>query len=218
MRKRRSTNQNGNQKDGNECRPFRHYVRKPPKARQLELYALQKQDDKTANGTFQNSNFETAATNDSSPSSNSYSQQYDLTVNQIHSPNKSTLNGYESTDSMDDTDERNNSKIGYYAEKNGQFSSEDTTSQTNQPQGRSGKSRRKNNLTCLNLTELNTRRLESNERERMRMHSLNDAFQALREVIPHVRLERRLSKIETLTLAKNYIMALTNTICEMRGK
>jgi hypothetical protein len=63
----------------------------------------------------------------------------------------------------------------------------------------------------------NIRRLESNERERMRMHSLNDAFQALREVIPHVRLERKLSKIETLTLAKNYIMALTNVVCEMRG-
>lgn len=46
----------------------------------------------------------------------------------------------------------------------------------------------------------NSRRLESNERERMRMHSLNDAFQALREVIPHVSMERKLSKIETLTL------------------
>ncbi|XP_069970057.1 protein dimmed-like [Penaeus vannamei] len=43
--------------------------------------------------------------------------------------------------------------------------------------------------------ERNLRRLESNERERMRMHSLNDAFQALREVIPHVKRERKLSKI-----------------------
>ncbi|XP_064089870.1 class A basic helix-loop-helix protein 15-like [Macrobrachium nipponense] len=66
--------------------------------------------------------------------------------------------------------------------------------------------------------ERNLRRLESNERERMRMHSLNDAFQALREVIPHVKRERKLSKIETLTLAKNYIMALTNVVCEMRGE
>ena len=49
------------------------------------------------------------------------------------------------------------------------------------------------------------------------MHSLNDAFQGLREVVPHVRLERKLSKIETLTLAKNYIMSLTNVVCEMRG-
>lgn len=66
--------------------------------------------------------------------------------------------------------------------------------------------------------ERTLRRLESNERERMRMHSLNDAFQSLREVIPHVIKERRLSKIETLTLAKNYIVALTDVICAMRSE
>ncbi|KAL2749737.1 protein dimmed-like [Vespula maculifrons] len=120
--------------------------------------------------------------------------------------------------------------------------------------------RRKSGISA---RERNLRRLESNERERMRMHSLNDAFevilsdhllnssryqihtkvkkickenrkplrisnavstliqivfQQLREVIPHVKMERKLSKIETLTLAKNYIMALTNVICEMRGE
>ncbi|XP_038618336.1 class A basic helix-loop-helix protein 15 isoform X2 [Tachyglossus aculeatus] len=61
----------------------------------------------------------------------------------------------------------------------------------------------------------NLRRLESNERERQRMHKLNNAFQALREVIPHVRTEKKLSKIETLTLAKNYIKSLTSTILNM---
>jgi class B basic helix-loop-helix protein 8 len=50
------------------------------------------------------------------------------------------------------------------------------------------------------------------------MHSLNDAFQELREVIPHINLDRKLSKIETLTLAKNYIKALTNVICDFRGE
>lgn len=70
----------------------------------------------------------------------------------------------------------------------------------------------------LNSRDRNLRRLESNERERMRMHSLNDAFQELREVIPHITLDRKLSKIETLTLAKNYIKALTNVICDMRGE
>ncbi|NWI51071.1 BHA15 protein, partial [Calyptomena viridis] len=59
------------------------------------------------------------------------------------------------------------------------------------------------------------RRLESNERERQRMHNLNRAFQALREVIPHVRAEHKLSKIETLTLAKNYIKSLTSIILNM---
>lgn len=70
----------------------------------------------------------------------------------------------------------------------------------------------------LNARERNLRRLESNERERQRMHGLNDAFLQLREVIPHVQIGRRLSKIETLTLAKNYIKALTNVICEMRSE
>lgn len=35
-------------------------------------------------------------------------------------------------------------------------------------------------------------------------------------MIPHVKKERRLSKIETLTLAKNYITALTDVIIVMR--
>lgn len=37
-------------------------------------------------------------------------------------------------------------------------------------------------------------------------------IQSLREVIPHIKKERRLSKIETLTLAKNYITALTEVV------
>ncbi|XP_011312545.1 protein dimmed-like [Fopius arisanus] len=81
----------------------------------------------------------------------------------------------------------------------------------------------RHNLRCSKSSRVSTprektlRRLESNERERMRMHSLNNAFQSLREVIPHVSKERRLSKIETLTLAKNYIVALTDVICAMRS-
>lgn len=79
-----------------------------------------------------------------------------------------------------------------------------------------GQSKRKR--SGKNARERNLRRLESNERERMRMHGLNDAFQSLREVIPHIKMQRKLSKIETLTLAKNYIKALTNVICDMRGE
>lgn len=50
--------------------------------------------------------------------------------------------------------------------------------------------------------------------------TLNLVFllQKLREVVPHVKMGRKLSKLETLTLAKNYIMALTNVICDMRGE
>ncbi|XP_031623964.1 protein dimmed [Contarinia nasturtii] len=90
-----------------------------------------------------------------------------------------------------------------------------TTTRTSRGRSATNSRRRKGQL---NAKERNARRLESNERERMRMHSLNDAFQSLREVIPHVKKERRLSKIETLTLAKNYIEALTNIIVLMRGE
>ncbi|OWR42708.1 neurogenic differentiation factor 2 [Danaus plexippus] len=83
--------------------------------------------------------------------------------------------------------------------------------------GSSGPGRRRRCGTS--ARERNLRRLESNERERMRMHSLNRAFEDLRRVIPHVKKDKRsLSKIETLTLAKNYVKALTNAICTMRGE
>jgi len=36
-------------------------------------------------------------------------------------------------------------------------------------------------------------------------------------VIPHVQQSKKLSKIETLSLAKNYIMALTNVICKPKS-
>lgn len=179
MRKRKSTNQTDSNSKSEETGRLnfdRHYVRKPPKTRQLDLYALEfNQSDDTEY----------------------VNQAFEMTVNQMAS-------GYDSTDSLP----------SYFDD--GTLSIDNQTDQ--QSESRSEKSRRKANQTGLNPRERNIRRLESNERERMRMHSLNDAFQALREVIPHVRLERKLSKIETLTLAKNYIVALTSHICDMRGK
>lgn len=62
------------------------------------------------------------------------------------------------------------------------------------------------------------KRLESNERERIRMHQLNDAFQGLRDICPHVKNGRKLSKIETLTLARNYILSLTEMIVNLEKR
>ena len=51
-------------------------------------------------------------------------------------------------------------------------------------------------------------RLNINARERRRMHDLNDALDELRSVIPyaHSPSVRKLSKIATLLLAKNFIL------------
>ncbi|CAH1255276.1 BHLHE23 [Branchiostoma lanceolatum] len=61
-------------------------------------------------------------------------------------------------------------------------------------------------------------RLGINARERRRMHDLNDALDELRSVIPyaHSPSVRKLSKIATLLLAKNYILMQANALEEMR--
>ncbi|XP_030631542.1 neurogenic differentiation factor 6-B [Chanos chanos] len=56
------------------------------------------------------------------------------------------------------------------------------------------------------------RRMEANARERSRMHGLNDALESLRKVVPCYSKTQKLSKIETLRLAKNYIWALSETL------
>ncbi|XP_022093693.1 class E basic helix-loop-helix protein 22-like [Acanthaster planci] len=61
-------------------------------------------------------------------------------------------------------------------------------------------------------------RLSINSRERRRMHDLNDALDDLRSVIPyaHGPSVRKLSKIATLLLAKNYILMQANALEEMK--
>ncbi|XP_017562855.1 neurogenic differentiation factor 6-B [Pygocentrus nattereri] len=56
------------------------------------------------------------------------------------------------------------------------------------------------------------RRQEANARERTRMHGLNDALESLRRVVPCHSKTQKLSKIETLRLARNYIRALSETL------
>ncbi|XP_063915375.1 protein lin-32-like [Zophobas morio] len=52
------------------------------------------------------------------------------------------------------------------------------------------------------------RRLAANARERRRMNGLNEAFDRLRQVIPSLDAEHKLSKFETLQMAQTYIAAL----------
>ncbi|XP_069506880.1 class E basic helix-loop-helix protein 23 [Ambystoma mexicanum] len=66
--------------------------------------------------------------------------------------------------------------------------------------------------------ETRSLRLSINARERRRMHDLNDALDGLRSVIPyaHSPSVRKLSKIATLLLAKNYILMQAQALEEMR--
>lgn len=56
------------------------------------------------------------------------------------------------------------------------------------------------------------RRLKANDRERNRMHMLNEALDRLRCVLPTFPEDTKLTKIETLRFAHNYIWALSQAI------
>ena len=57
-------------------------------------------------------------------------------------------------------------------------------------------------------------------RERSRMHTLNEAFEELRQVVPKSNLSehQRLSKIATLRLAIHYISALNAVLTQTSGQ
>ncbi|CAI2348685.1 unnamed protein product [Caenorhabditis sp. 36 PRJEB53466] len=64
------------------------------------------------------------------------------------------------------------------------------------------------NFAPAEATKKRVRRVKANGRERARMHGLNNALDMLREYIPITTQHQKLSKIETLRLARNYIDAL----------
>ena len=64
----------------------------------------------------------------------------------------------------------------------------------------------------VNPVILRKRRLAANERERRRMNNLNLAFDRLRNVIPTLDDEHKLSKYETLQMAQTYIQALNELL------
>lgn len=59
---------------------------------------------------------------------------------------------------------------------------------------------------------LKKRRLAANARERRRMNGLNVAFNKLREVVPNLGDDQKLSKFETLQMAQTYIVALCDLL------
>lgn len=77
---------------------------------------------------------------------------------------------------------------------------------------RAGKSRSKPTSPELVMKLKKTRRVKANDRERNRMHSLNGALDTLRTVLPTFPEDTKLTKIETLRFAHNYIWALSQTL------
>ncbi|KAM8924176.1 neurogenin-3 [Pelodytes ibericus] len=62
------------------------------------------------------------------------------------------------------------------------------------------------------IKQRKNRRVKANDRERNRMHNLNSALDSLRSVLPTFSDDAKLTKIETLRFAHNYIWALSETL------
>ncbi|XP_043939800.1 neurogenic differentiation factor 4 [Protopterus annectens] len=71
---------------------------------------------------------------------------------------------------------------------------------------------KKKKMTKARIERFRARRVKANARERTRMHGLNDALDNLRRVMPCYSKTQKLSKIETLRLARNYIWALSEVL------
>lgn len=71
---------------------------------------------------------------------------------------------------------------------------------------------KKKRMTKARQERFRARRVKANARERSRMHGLNDALENLRSIMPCHSKTQKLSKIETLRLARNYICALTEAL------
>ncbi|OCT59914.1 neurogenic differentiation factor 2 [Xenopus laevis] len=71
---------------------------------------------------------------------------------------------------------------------------------------------KKRKMTKARIERSKLRRQKANSRERTRMHDLNSALDNLRKVVPCYSKTQKLSKIETLRLAKNYIWALSEIL------
>lgn len=71
---------------------------------------------------------------------------------------------------------------------------------------------KKKKMTKARQERFRARRVKANARERSRMHGLNDALDNLRRVMPCYSKTQKLSKIETLRLARNYIWALSEVL------
>ncbi|CAN7991524.1 unnamed protein product [Ixodes pacificus] len=117
--------------------------------------------------------------------------------------------------SYDDCDPQQDAEFDSDAENGSVFSVGSSTESGGFAHGgkRCGKRRTTSSRTPPTKVVIRKRRLAANARERRRMSSLNVAFDKLRDVVPSLGNDRKLSKFETLQMAQSYISALSELLC-----
>ncbi|XP_046373146.2 neurogenic differentiation factor 1-like [Haliotis rufescens] len=103
------------------------------------------------------------------------------------------------------TDDRDGKKKEKSSKKKGGKKGDKNSDEPRVPKKRGPKKKR---MTKARQAKLRLRRVKANARERNRMHGLNSALDDLRTHVPCYSKTQKLSKIETLRLARNYIFVL----------
>lgn len=96
-------------------------------------------------------------------------------------------------------------EVNYYSDEGPNLSNYDNVMVWLNHQACGGTVKRKRRIT-------QTQRSAANVRERRRMDQLNSAFEQLRQVVPATTHEKRLSRIQTLKQAIDYIAFMTNVL------
>uniref|UniRef100_A0A0L8H700 BHLH domain-containing protein n=1 Tax=Octopus bimaculoides TaxID=37653 RepID=A0A0L8H700_OCTBM len=116
-----------------------------------------------------------------------------------------SMTGNEDEQEISDTKMKKSTKNYPYRRKKEEKPSSKDKNEPRLPKKRGPKKKR---MTKARVQKLRLRRVKANARERNRMHGLNDALDTLRLHVPCTSKTQKLSKIETLRLARNYISAL----------
>ncbi|XP_064648109.1 neurogenic differentiation factor 1-like [Lineus longissimus] len=89
---------------------------------------------------------------------------------------------------------------------------DDEKQDPNEPRVPKKRGPKKKRMTKARVQKLKVRRTKANARERNRMHGLNEALDVLRKHVPCYSKTQKLSKIETLRLASNYICSMSEIL------
>lgn len=120
-----------------------------------------------------------------------------------------------SQDEMNDANQRQSAYdmlSGLSHEEHGSIDGEEDEEEEDDGEKPKKRGPKKKKMTKARMERFRVRRVKANARERSRMHGLNDALDNLRRVMPCYSKTQKLSKIETLRLARNYIWALSEVL------
>ncbi|XP_069125661.1 neurogenic differentiation factor 4-like [Argopecten irradians] len=142
----------------------------------------------------------------SNASNSSYGSPADSSFSSMSSPDNGEI------DAQRIQTEKSNSKQNVNASSSKRKLKDSESVSSSPKKKRYNKPRQRERSPSLVAKLKKTRRSKANDRERTRMHGLNDALEVLREVLPASDGENKLTKIETLRMAYNYIWVLSQTL------